>query len=204
MKIETGLKVKTSAELEDTRGMMVAQKHLDCRTPGITGTVEGLVGGHGGNIWWVKHDDGAVAAYCYTELEPITPEPTASELKDLCKHCGGLKRARNPTGKCDHLYWPDNLTDEAKRANGYGQEKEDQIFADADHALVTMFVLGALSLSVNLDGVIQNVKPCRVKGHLYTNELCFETISGKKYRIRITPEEIDQKPIYTGTTADDD
>lgn len=39
---------------------------------------------------------------------------------DLCKWCGGLKADRNPMGAhCDHLYWPDNLTDEAKRANGY-------------------------------------------------------------------------------------
>lgn len=39
---------------------------------------------------------------------------------DLCKWCGGLKVMRNPMGEhCDHLYWPDNLTDEAKRANGY-------------------------------------------------------------------------------------
>ena len=35
-----------------------------------------------------------------------------------CKHCGGSKETRNPTGKCDHLRWPENLTDEAKRANG--------------------------------------------------------------------------------------
>lgn len=38
-----------------------------------------------------------------------------------CQHCGGLISARNPTGQCDHLYWPDNLTDEAKIANGYRQ-----------------------------------------------------------------------------------
>jgi hypothetical protein len=36
-----------------------------------------------------------------------------------CMHCNGPKAIRNPTGSCDHLYWPDNLTDEAKRANGY-------------------------------------------------------------------------------------
>ena len=36
-----------------------------------------------------------------------------------CKHCGGKISIRNPTGKCDHLYWPDMLTDEAKRANGF-------------------------------------------------------------------------------------
>lgn len=37
----------------------------------------------------------------------------------VCKYCGGKRAIRNPTGKCDHLYWPDNLTDEAKIANGY-------------------------------------------------------------------------------------
>lgn len=37
----------------------------------------------------------------------------------LCKHCGGPKAVRNPTGTCDHLYWPEKLTDEAKIANGY-------------------------------------------------------------------------------------
>jgi len=37
----------------------------------------------------------------------------------ICKHCGGKIAIRNPTGKCDHLYWPDMLTDEAKRNNGF-------------------------------------------------------------------------------------
>jgi len=35
-----------------------------------------------------------------------------------CKHCGGNIEIRNPCGDCDHLYWPDMLTDEAKIANG--------------------------------------------------------------------------------------
>ena len=37
----------------------------------------------------------------------------------ICQHCHGLKEIRNPTGSCDHLYWPELLTDEAKHANGY-------------------------------------------------------------------------------------
>lgn len=41
--------------------------------------------------------------------------------EQMCKHCGGPKALRNPSGACDHLYWPDFLTDEAKRANGYVQ-----------------------------------------------------------------------------------
>lgn len=39
----------------------------------------------------------------------------------LCKYCGGEIVVRNPTGRCDHLYWPELLTDEAKAANGYKQ-----------------------------------------------------------------------------------
>jgi len=42
-----------------------------------------------------------------------------SDCSALCKHCGGPITVRNPTGKCDHLYWPDMLTDEAKKANGF-------------------------------------------------------------------------------------
>ena len=38
---------------------------------------------------------------------------------DKCKYCGELIEIRNPTGKCDHLYWPDMFTDEAKIANGF-------------------------------------------------------------------------------------
>lgn len=38
---------------------------------------------------------------------------------DICAHCGFPKSIRNPSGTCDHLYWPDCLTEEAKRANGY-------------------------------------------------------------------------------------
>ena len=40
-------------------------------------------------------------------------------MDDTCKHCGGAVATRNPRGDCDHLFWPDNLTDEAKRANGF-------------------------------------------------------------------------------------
>lgn len=41
----------------------------------------------------------------------------------MCAHCGGMQAIRNPRGDCDHLYWPDNLTEEAKRANGYRKRK---------------------------------------------------------------------------------
>lgn len=40
-------------------------------------------------------------------------------IDGTCKHCGGEIAIRNPSGVCDHLYWPDCLTDEAKLANGF-------------------------------------------------------------------------------------
>lgn len=33
---------------------------------------------------------------------------------DVCPNCGGKIAIRNPTGNCDHLYWPEYLTPEAK------------------------------------------------------------------------------------------
>ena len=35
-----------------------------------------------------------------------------SEENRLCPYCNGLIRIRNPTGKCDHLYYPDNVNKE--------------------------------------------------------------------------------------------
>ena len=50
--------------------MMIAQRYLDARKPNQTGTIAGVVGGHGGDVYWVKPDDGGeVAAYCFSEFE---------------------------------------------------------------------------------------------------------------------------------------
>ena len=40
------------------------------------------------------------------------------EAGKKCKHCGGPIRIANPTGHCNHIYWPDMLTEDAKRSNG--------------------------------------------------------------------------------------
>ena len=46
-------------------------------------------------------------------------------MEPICEYCGGPIGQRNPTGKCDHLFWPDLLSDEAKEANGYRREKRE-------------------------------------------------------------------------------
>lgn len=53
------------------------------------------------------------------ETERYMPGGDLEAPIEKCAHCGGLVAIRNPRGDCDHLYWPDNLTEEAKRANGY-------------------------------------------------------------------------------------
>ncbi len=69
--LKTGARVITHAELGSTKGMMVAARHLTARQPKTPGTLTGYVPGHGGDVWWVKHDDASVAAYCFDEMELI-------------------------------------------------------------------------------------------------------------------------------------
>lgn len=67
---ELGKSVKVVKD-DGTKGMLIAPKHLAIRTIGQTGTIYGIVPGHGGNIWWVEQRNG-IAAYCFTELEPAS------------------------------------------------------------------------------------------------------------------------------------
>lgn len=68
--VKVGLKVKTT-KLGETTGMMIASKHLDCRAEGRVGEVKGYVPGHGGDVWFVAHDNSnEVGAYVFTEMEP--------------------------------------------------------------------------------------------------------------------------------------
>lgn len=70
-KVEFGLKVKTNKRLGRTTGMLIAQKHLDARQPNKEGEVSGWVPGHGGDVWWVTHNDGTVGAYVFNEFSPV-------------------------------------------------------------------------------------------------------------------------------------
>ena len=64
-----GAQVKVG-KLGDTEGMLIKERHLACRREGATGRVAGWVPGHGGDVWWVKHDGSdEIGAYCWSELE---------------------------------------------------------------------------------------------------------------------------------------
>jgi hypothetical protein len=68
--LDPGTKVITHAELGTTFGMSVPQRNIEARRPSMAGTIHGYVPGHGGDVYWVRHDGvEAVAAYCFTEFE---------------------------------------------------------------------------------------------------------------------------------------
>jgi hypothetical protein len=67
--VKVGLKV-TTANFESTNGFGVEREYLTNRRAGATGTIQGIVRGLGGDVWWVRHDEGDIAAYYFTELNP--------------------------------------------------------------------------------------------------------------------------------------
>jgi hypothetical protein len=69
--IKEGLRVKTVMALGNTKGMFIKQEYLNARQPNKEGTVLGYVAGHGGDVWWVEHDDGMVGAYVFNELNKL-------------------------------------------------------------------------------------------------------------------------------------
>jgi hypothetical protein len=69
--VKQGLKVRTVAKLDTTDGMLIAAHNLDARKPNTEGTVVGYVPGHGGDVWWVQHNDGVMAAYAFNEIQEV-------------------------------------------------------------------------------------------------------------------------------------
>jgi len=69
--VKVGLYVKI-VKLGDTKGMFIKQQYLDVRQVGVTGIITGYVSGHGGDVWWIKHDGAdQVGAYAFDEFEKV-------------------------------------------------------------------------------------------------------------------------------------
>lgn len=67
--LNSGTKVRTHEKLDPVVGMMVADKHIMARRTGADGEIIGYVPGHGGDVYWVQHDGGEAAVYCFSEFE---------------------------------------------------------------------------------------------------------------------------------------
>lgn len=65
----SGLRVKTASVLGDTHGMLIEEKYLVARRSDVEGTIVGYVPGHGGDVYWVRHGNGDLAAYSFLEFE---------------------------------------------------------------------------------------------------------------------------------------
>lgn len=64
-----GTPCRTTATLGSTTGMLIAQHRLDDRVPDTDGVTRGWVSGHGGDVWWVEHEDGTTGAYTAHEVK---------------------------------------------------------------------------------------------------------------------------------------
>lgn len=78
--LSAGTRIKTHPSVNNTQGLHVKQSHLDARRPNAVGTIVGVVGGHSGDVYWVKHEGmEAHAVYCFTEFELIQPDKSKEE-----------------------------------------------------------------------------------------------------------------------------
>ena len=70
--LSSGTKIRTHEALQPTTGMIIKQEYLDRRRPDAAGVLGGFVPGHGGDIYWVRHeDDKTVAVYGWMEFELV-------------------------------------------------------------------------------------------------------------------------------------
>lgn len=67
----TKVKIRDDMNPNDTSGMLIKQEILNRRTPGVKGQICGIVGGHGGDVYWVRHDgeEDTGSAYGWWEFE---------------------------------------------------------------------------------------------------------------------------------------
>jgi len=80
--LDNGTKVHTSKVLSSTSGITVKQHHLDARKPDTPGIIRGWVAGHGGDIYWVQHEDESVAAYGWMEFELVPGRTRGERLRE--------------------------------------------------------------------------------------------------------------------------
>ena len=69
--IRTGIRIKTTKKLNSADGWCVHLNNISTRKNNTEGAILYCVPGHGGDVWFIKHDDNTVAAYDTFEFNPI-------------------------------------------------------------------------------------------------------------------------------------
>ena len=114
-KVSDGMVVKTVGVLGDTEGMLVKQEHLDARQPNKDGQVSGPVPGHGGDVWWVAHDDGTTGAYESKEFYCIFKKHTKVSPLYLCPN-GCANNVFQRFGTCQSIQFLSETGEEFDKA----------------------------------------------------------------------------------------
>jgi hypothetical protein len=90
-------RIKTNPVIDSTRGMLIAPKHLDVRRTNTVGVVCGIVGGHGGDVYFVAQlGDSCMAAYGWWEFE-LAP---ANNPCATCEGTGIDWKTSHDTSEC--------------------------------------------------------------------------------------------------------
>lgn len=79
--LKNDTKIVTHRTLDSTQGLCVSSQYIAARKSGAKATIFGVVGGHGGDVYWARHEDGSEAVYCFTEFEFDTPEKSDAPLR---------------------------------------------------------------------------------------------------------------------------
>lgn len=64
-----GTRVLTDNVLDTTSAMIISVDAIAARRACAFAIITGFVAGHGGDVYWARHDDGTVAPYSWTEFE---------------------------------------------------------------------------------------------------------------------------------------
>jgi len=69
--LRDGTPIITNTDVKPIKqaGVLVKDKYIQTRKPGAPGTILGCVPGHGGDIYWVEHEEGNIAVYGWPEFE---------------------------------------------------------------------------------------------------------------------------------------
>lgn len=65
--LKNGTKVVTHDTLEPMEGLL--SLHNASRKTSTEGEIQGVVGGYGGDLYWVSHHKSESTIYCFTEFE---------------------------------------------------------------------------------------------------------------------------------------
>ncbi len=69
--LSNGTRIKTHSEIDEAKGFLIGRQYLALRKLNQPGIIAGIVGGHGGDVYWVRHDveEDEVSAYGFWEFE---------------------------------------------------------------------------------------------------------------------------------------